>query len=69
MVWLEKPRAMCLESAEKAISLGKSLLFNLVICSTFSVWIYTSLSSPFYEKVTIRVPEALTAKLAIYSLG
>ena len=62
MVWLEKPSAMCFESAEKAISLGKSLLLSLVLQHLLCL----DLQQP---QKTIRVPEVLTAKLAIYSLG
>lgn len=68
IVWFAKPRAKCLESGENAKSLGNSLLLIFVICNTFSVCRSISLNNPFSEKVTIRLPVGLTAKLMISSL-
>lgn len=67
-VWFAKPSAKCFESGEKAKSFGNSLLLIFVICNTFSLCKSISLNNPFSEKVTIRLPAELTAKLMISSL-
>jgi hypothetical protein len=45
--WLANPIARCLESGEKEISLGKSLVLRRMICKTVRLEASIILNSPF----------------------